>query len=415
VSIEAQLSSIVRASHGRILGLLAAKTRDIARAEDALSHAYRSAVERWREEGVPDNPEGWLVRVAKNFMIDKARAHSEKRRASMVDANGEMIDMPAPEPDDDEKDGDPRLRLMFAAAHPALEEGIRAPLVMQTILGLEASEIADLFCVPAATMAQRLVRAKTKIRDAGIPFAIPPREDWKERLGAVLEAVYGTFTAGFEDDYATESERRQKDRGVDALFLADLLASMLPDEPEALGLASLICFSASRADARVSSERGFIPLEEQDPTRWDTRLVTHAASLLSRAARHGQYGRFQLEAAVQAVHADRARTGRIDWQAIAQLYEGLLHTAPTRGVIVARAYVVAKLAGPDAGLAALQMLPEDALTSYAPALACRGFLFGQKGASARAAAEYAKAATLTAPGPSQTHLLAQVTRFGGNG
>jgi RNA polymerase sigma-70 factor, ECF subfamily len=231
VTVEAQLSSLVRTSHGRFVAVLSTRNRDIALAEDALSHAYRNALVHWRQQGVPQNPEGWIIRAAKNYIIDKSRAHGEIKRASLYDAGGDTIELEAPEPNEDDADGDPRLGLMFAAAHPALDETIRAPLIMQTILGLEASEIGALFCVPSATMAQRLVRAKTKIRDAGIPFSIPPREDWNERLEAVLEAVYGAFTAGFEDNVANAEESKQNDRGVDAMFLADLLATLLPDEP----------------------------------------------------------------------------------------------------------------------------------------------------------------------------------------
>jgi RNA polymerase sigma-70 factor (ECF subfamily) len=279
---------------------------------------------------------------------------------------------------------DERLKLMFAAAHPALDPAIRAPLILQTIFGLEASEIATLFMVPVATMAQRLVRAKTKIRDARIPFAIPGREVWPERLEAVLEAIYGAYAAGF-DDLADVTA----DRGVEALYLADMLATLLPREAEALGLAALICFSASRAEARLSSARNFVPLDEQDPKNWDSRLIARAASHLSEAAKSRRVGRFQLEAAIQAVHADRRRSGTTNWVAIAQLYEGLVAHSPTNGVLVARAYAVFKAYGEVGGFAALAALDANVASSWPPALMCRGMMHAQAGRNAAARTDFA--------------------------
>nr|MCU0698779.1 hypothetical protein [Myxococcaceae bacterium] len=267
------------------------------------------------------------------------------------------------------------------------------------------------FCLPVATMAQRLVRAKAKIRDAGIPFSVPEQREWPERLEAVLEAVYGAYSAGFEDAFETAEAHRLADRGLEAMYLADLLTTLLPDEPEALGLAALIAFSASRAAARTDGERPFIPLDEQDAARWDETLIRRGARCLEQAAAFGQLGRFQLEAAIHAVHADRKRSGVTDWRAIAQLYEGLLQLSPTRGVVVARAYVISKLASPERALAALSLLGAEDLERFAPALACRAHLRERVGDLAGAHDDLEAALALLPDGASRTHLEAQRQRL----
>jgi RNA polymerase sigma-70 factor, ECF subfamily len=412
---NAVLESIVRKSHCRLLALLASASRDISAAEDALAHSYRSAAESWNHEGVPTNPEGWLVRVAKNFMLDLRRSHFHSRAEPQQQGDDAMelaVEMPGLL--DEERPPDRRLELMFAAAHPSLDESIRAPLILQTIVGLEVKEIAPLFSTPVATMAQRLVRAKTKIRDAGIPFSIPERREWPERLEAVLEAIYGAFCAGFDDAFETAEEHRLNDRGLEAMYLADLLTALLPNEPEGLGLAALISFSASRASARTAVGRPFVPLEEQDATLWEDALIQRAASWLERASSFGGFGRFQLEAAIQAVHADRKRTGVTDWQAIAHLYEGLLQVAPTRGVIVARAYVISKVGSLEAAIAALHVLDDEAFESFVPALACRAHLRERKGNLPGAIADLARAVAALPPGPSRTHLDAERSRLAGS-
>jgi RNA polymerase sigma-70 factor, ECF subfamily len=413
MDVNAALESVVRKSHSRLLALLASASRDISAAEDALAQSYRTAAESWSRDGVPQNPEGWLVRVAKNVMLDRQRSHFYARAESLAgdDEGGtEMTDKGA-DLLDEERSPDRRLELMFAAAHPALDESIRAPLIMQSILGLEVKEIAPLFCAPVATMAQRLVRAKTKIRDAGIPFSIPERREWPERLEAVLEAVYGAFCAGFEDSFETVEEHRLADRGIEAMYLADLLTALLPNEAEALGLAALISFSASRAAARTTAGRPFVPLEEQDAARWDETLIRRGAMWLERASGFGGFGRFQLEAAIHAVHADRRRTGVTDWNAIAHLYEGLLRVAPTRGVIVARAYVISKVASIDAAMAALNVLDPEDFERFVPGLVCRAHLRERKGNITGAISDLGAAISALAPGPSRSHLEAERSRL----
>jgi RNA polymerase sigma-70 factor, ECF subfamily len=396
---EARLSHIVRASHGRLVAVLASRSRDIAAAEDAVSEAYRVALEKWPVDGLPDNPEGWLMTVARNRLLDRAKSHFNKNATSLHNENGEAMEIAVPANQETDDIPDERLKLMFACAHPAIDATIRAPLILQTVLGLEAAEIARLFLVPTATMAQRLVRAKTKIRDAGIPFSIPDKAHWPERLEAVLEAIYGAYSAGL-DDVADITE----DRGMEALHLADLLAVLLPQEAEALGLAALICFSASRADAKTDADGHFVPLDAQDPALWDPKLIARGAQCLSRAEKLRLIGRFQLEAAIQSVHSDRRRSGYTNWLAIARLYEGLVALYPTSGVMVARAYAVFKIAGAKAGLTALNLIPAEILAEFQPAQACLAVLLAENGDVAGALEAYAKAIALSTDRLTQDYL-----------
>jgi predicted RNA polymerase sigma factor len=407
-----RLNDVVRAAHGRLLAVLASRCRDIGLAEEGLSHSYRAALESWADNAVPKNAEGWLLRVATNHIIDHQRGHFHSQRESLFHEDGSTLELPAGGDEADaESMPDERLKLMFAAAHPAIDDAIRAPLILQTIFGLEAAEIAPLFCATPATMAQRLVRAKTKIRDARIPFTVPDASEWPERLEAVLEAVYGAFCAGFEDRFESAEQHRLEDRGLEAMYLSDLLAAVLPKEPEALGLAALISFSASRAATRTGPDGAYVPLEKQDTARWDELLIRRGAALLMQASKAGQLGRFQLEAAILSVHADRRRTGVIDWRAIAQLYEGLMYIAPTRGALVAQAYVVGKIAGPDAALKVLSALSDEEVEGFAPALACRAFLREQRGELKDASADYAKAAGLVTGEAVRAHLKAESARL----
>jgi predicted RNA polymerase sigma factor len=372
------------------VAVLASRNRDIAAAEDAVAEAYRTALEKWPVDGLPQNPEGWLMTVARNRLTDRFKSAFNKNSTSLHDQDGEAMEIAVPANQETDDVPDERLKLMFACAHPAIDQTIRAPLIMQTVLGLEADDIAKLFLVPTATMAQRLVRAKTKIRDAGIPFSIPDREHWPERLEAVLEAIYGAYSAGL-DDIADVTE----DRGVEALHLADLLAVLLPEEAEALGLAALICFSASRADAKTDTNGNFVPLDVQDPALWNSKLIARGAHNLSRAEQLRLIGRFQLEAAIQSVHSDRRRSGITNWQAIARLYEGLVALYPTSGIMVARAYAVSKTAGAKAGLKALHLIPADILAEFQPAQACLAALLNEAGDVAGAVKAYVNAISLS--------------------
>jgi RNA polymerase sigma-70 factor (ECF subfamily) len=385
--------AVARRSYGKLVAFLAARTGDVAGAEDALSDAFAAALVDWPASGVPTAPEAWLLTVARRKLIDASR-----RRRSRTDAVGhlqlmaEEIEAAAASatamPDD-------RLALMFACAHPAIDPGIRAPLILQTILGFDAAAIGSAFLVAPATMAQRLVRAKGKIRHAGIPFHIPERAELGARLEAVLEAIYAAFAEGWSDPAGSEVRRRNlADEGI---WLGRLVAALLPDEPEALGLLSLMLYAQARRDARRDAQGEYVPLAEQDPAAWDTQLIEEAEDLLARASAMPGTGRYQLEAAVQSAHVVRRRTGRSDWTAIERIYDALLAMTGSPVVAINRAIAVAETGGPDAGLAALDALTDDQrLAEYQPYWAARAGLLARSGDVVAADGAYERAIGLEA-------------------
>ncbi len=261
---------------------------------------------------------------------------------------------------------DHRLALMFACAHPAIDPGIRAPLILQTILGFDAATIGSAFLVSPATMGQRLARAKSKIRQAGIPFRVPERADLRERLDAVLEAIYAAFAEGWSDPDGTEVRRR--DLAEEAIWLGRLVASLLPDEPEAIGLLALMLHAEARRGARRNAAGDYVPLAAQDPALWDAGLIAEAEALLTAASRMGAIDRYQLEAAVQSAHAIRRSAGRADWAAIKRLYDALAAITGSPVVAINRAIAIAETDGPRAGLAALAALEGDGRLVAVPAL-----------------------------------------------
>ena len=385
---EVAAERVARASYGKLVAFLAARNRDVASAEDALAEAFAAALQQWPLTGPPDNPEAWLLTVARRKQIDGAR-----RAKTGVLAEPHLQLMSDEMTADQTNAGqipDQRLALMFACAHPAIDAAVRTPLILQTILGFDAAAIASAFLVSPTAMGQRLVRAKAKIKAAGIPFAVPGPEDLPARLDAVLDAIYACFSDGWAD--ATGSEPARREHSGEAIWLGQLVAGMLPEEPEALSLLALMYFAESRRGARRDPAGNYVPLSEQDPALWDATKVDDAEALLALAGRLEGLGRFQLLAAIQGVHAARRRTGRIDWEAIVQLYDALWSMTGSPVVAINRAVAVSEMSGPVEGLAALTAIPETAaLAQYQPFWAAKAALLARSGDGLAAAEAYSLA------------------------
>lgn len=343
-----------RESYGRLVAYLAARGRDVPGAEDALADAFAAALAAWPRQGVPMNPEGWLATTARRRLIDVARRRQTAEEAS------EAITLLDEELKAAEAEAIPdrRLALMFVCAHPSIEEGVRAPLMLQTILGLDAAAIASAFLVSPAAMGQRLARAKSKIRLAGVPFRIPDPADLPERLGAVLDAIY---------DEAFADDPSGRNLAEEAIWLGRLVVNLAPDEPEAKGLLALMLYAHSRRAARRDARGRYAPLSEQDTQLWDGALIDEAEALLRAASRSQAPGRFQLEAAVQSVHAARRISGATDWPAIGELYNALFALTGSPVVAVNRAAAVGQTRGASAGLMLLEAAgAEGGLESFEP-------------------------------------------------
>jgi len=367
--------AVARRSYGKLVAFLAARTQDVAAAEDALSEAFASALADWPLKGCPSNPEAWLLTVARRKIIDSSR---RRRSGEAVSAQLQILTKNWESATTDAEIPDRRLALLFACAHPAIEAGIRAPLMLQVVLGLDAKTIASAFLMSPAAMGKRLGRAKNKLREAGIPFRIPEREELPDRLDTVLEAIYATFAEGWTDPGGADVVRR--DLTEEAFFLARLVAELMP-EPEALGLLALMLHAESRRRARRSPDGEYVPFAEQDPSLWDAHMIEEAEALLRRAAVLGAFGRYQLEAAIQSAHVDRGRTGRANWAEVVALYDALWALTGSLVIAINRALAIAELHGARAGLDRMQAMAADVrLAEYQPYWAARAELEARNGA-----------------------------------
>jgi predicted RNA polymerase sigma factor len=375
--------AVARRSYGKLVALLAMRTRDVAAAEDALADAFAAALADWPQRGCPANPEGWLMTVARRRAIDAVR----HRRIGDELVNELVLLADEIDHSDARALPDRRLALLFACTHPALDAAIRTPLMLQVVLGLDAKTIASAFLTSPAAMGKRLERAKSKIRDAGVPFTVPEREELPERVAGVLEAVYAVYAQGWTDSVGDDTARH--DLAGEALFLARLLVDLLPEDPEALGLLSLMLYSHARRNARRDREGNYVPLSAQDPAAWNTPMLDVADALLRRASTYQTIGRFQLEAALQSAHVHRCQTDQPNWDEVVQLYDALSAIAPSPVIAVNRALALAERDGAKAALDALAPYADDPrLADYQPYWAARAELLARSGASAEAATSY---------------------------
>ena len=378
-------AAVVRRSYGKLVAFLAAWTRDVAAAEDALSEAFLSALADWPQKGCPANPEAWLLTVARRRVIDgMRRATMDEAAMGQLKILVEGLEAAAAE---QTEIPDRRLALIFACAHPAMDPGVRAPLILQVVLGLDAKAIASAFLLSPSAMSKRLVRAKDKIRQAGIPFRVPGREELAGRLDTVLEAIYAAFTEGWTDPGGADIVRR--DLTAEAMFLARLVMELLPGEPEAVGLLALMLHAEARRGARRSADGEFVPMAEQDPAMWDGEMIGEAEALLRRGSVLSSPGRYQLEAALQSAHVHRRCTGTANWAEVAALYDALFLLAGSPVVAINRALAVAELRGAAAGLVALpEPTVDPRLADYQPYWATRAELLARTGASDEARHAY---------------------------
>ncbi len=390
---------VARLSYGKLVAMLAVRSRDIAGAEDALAEALLRAIADWRRFGPPANPEAWLVTVARRIDADRWRravVAAEGAGDWLLREDGRLASAGLEIPDD-------RLRLMLVCAHPAIDPAMRTPLMLQVVLGIDARRIASAFLVSPAAMGQRLSRAKARIAEAGLRFELPSRADMPGRAEAVLDAIYAAYSLGW--DIAFIDAGRSRDLVEEALWLARLVADLAPEQAEAHALLALVLFAESRRAARRDPATGrFVPLLEQDTGLWDAQLIAEAERALRQAGTLGDRGRFGYEAAIQAVHAARRRTGTADWSAIEHLYRGLVAASPTLGARIGHAVALAETAGAAEALTQLDAIPAARATQHQPYWVARAHLMTLAGDKAGAMEAYGKAIGLTEDAASRRFL-----------
>jgi predicted RNA polymerase sigma factor len=376
---------VARESYGRLVAYLSVHTHDLASAEDALSNALVSALSHWPQDGVPQNPEAWLLTAARHSLIDAIR---HQRVVLESEPALKLLEEDAMETIVAAEFPDERLKLLFVCAHPAIDPAMHTPLMLQTVLGLDAVRIAHAFLISPKTMGQRLVRAKTKIRDGGIQFEIPQERELPQRLDAVLEAIYAAFGIGWDDMAGVD--QRGRDLAEEAIWLARVLLQLMPTE-EVSALLALMLHCEARRAARRAPDGRYVPLSEQDAKQWSTPLIEEAERHLVEASSRGRAGRFQLEAAIQSVHAERARSGRTEWPAVMFFYEQLIRLSPTIGTRTGYAAAVGEAKGPEAGLAVLNGIDPDDVSAYQPYWAVRSHLLQRLGKTSEAKHAYDRA------------------------
>ncbi|NNC12988.1 RNA polymerase subunit sigma-70 [Planctomonas sp. JC2975] len=400
-----------------MLAVLASGSRDIAAAEDALHDALERAMVTWPRDGIPANPAGWIVVTARHRMLDRLRSPSSKA-LSIDDESRREPAAPVDDRVEPDEIPDRRLALLFVCAHPAIDPSARTPLMLQTVLGLDAERIAAAFALPTPTMAQRLVRAKRRIKETGVPFVVPDARVMPERLPPVLEAIYGAYAI----DWPVVAGRIEVESlSAEALALAEVAAGLMPNEPEVLGLAALICLSLARASARLDADGRFVPIDEQDPQLWNRELIASGERHLLTASRLAisgagdlrRVGRFQLEAAIQSAYDDRARTGDVDRRMLVTLHRALVAAQPTLGARVALAAAIGEADGEATGLAELDAIEDPALTRFQPTWATRAHLLAGAGRREEADAAYRRAIDLTVDPVMRAHLVRRRAQVGG--
>jgi len=398
--VSDELATVFRREAGRCTATLIRVLGDIDLAEDAVAEAFAIAAERWPRDGVPSNPGGWITTTARNRAIDRLRRESTRTERHVAALRLTDTDM---EPDDrPEMEGldelvevvpDDQLRLMFLCCHPSLAPDAQVALTLRLLGGLETAEIARTFLAPEATIAQRIVRAKRKLRDNHAPYRIPSAGALPDRLNTVLAAIYLIFTEGHR---ATSGDGLVRtDLSEEAIRLGRVLVELMPDEAEAAGLLSLMLLTDARRPARLAPDGSLVRLTDQDRTKWDRALIDEGHRLVRACLRRNQPGPFQIQAAIAAVHADAPRSEDTDWSQVVALYDQLHALRPNPVVALNRAVAVGELDGPEAGLAALGELDPSVLDDYQPFHAARADVLARAGRTSAAVAAYDRALELT--------------------